>query len=153
MILDVQEMKKRFPAYFENFTLPECAREQMICVYRACKTRKIEQESFLNTYEENGFANTVDQEIDDPQEYCLSTYEKLRDVKRFVALTAKYSPPFLLAKGWTAPSCGVSCRTKDWKVRYKSSHVDWWLYKDAKPWEHFEEVNYEEELERFSKRK
>ena len=145
-MLDVQGMQKRFPAYFENFTLPRCEVEQQICVYRACKTRKIEQASFLNTYEENGFANTVGQEIDDPQEYCLSTYERLRDVKRFVAVTAKYSPPFLLAKGWTSPLCGVSCRTKEWKTGYKGSHVDWWLYEDAKPWEHFEEVDYDEEL-------
>lgn len=146
-------MMDRFPSYFKNFTLPECAAEQLIYVYRACATRKIEQASFLNTYEENSFAITVDKEADDPQEYSLSTYERLRDVRRFVAVTAKFSPPLLLAKGATHPSCGVSCRTKEWKTRYKGSHVDWWLYKDSRPWEHFEEVDYEEELKCFPVRK
>lgn len=114
----------------------------------------VERDSFLNTYEENGFELDVEARIDDPQEYSLSTYERLRDIKRFVAVTAKFSPPYVLAKGITVPSCGVSCRTKDWKAqRKRDSHVDWWLYEGAEPWKHFEEVDYEEELRRFPERK
>lgn len=146
-------MKKRFPSYFENFSLPECAVEQEIEVYRACPTRKIEKASFLNSFEEQGFMISAGRAADDPQEYCLSTCWNLRDIRRFVAIDSRFSPPFLLAKGITHPSCGVSCFSKEWKPKYKGSHVDWWLYKDAEPWLHFAEVNYEKEYAAFPERR
>lgn len=151
--METHEIEKRFPSYFENFSLPDCAVEQSIDVYRACPTRKLERASFLNTYEENGFSITLGGRADDPQEYCLSTYQRLRDIKRFVSIDAKFSPPFVLARGTTDPSCGVSCPTKEWKKRHKSSHVDWWLYEGAEPWKHFAEVNYEEEYSAFPSRR
>lgn len=150
--MELQEIEKRFPAYFENFSLPECAAEQEIEVYRACETRKIERASFLNTYEEKGFEVPVDMAADDPRVYSLSTYENPKDLKRFVAIDAKFSPPFLMAKGTTHPSCGPSCPTRKWKGG-KGSHVDWWLYEGAEPWVHFVEVDYDEELARFRARK
>ena len=150
--MELSEIIKRFPAYFKNFTLPKCATEQEIEVYRACRTRKIEKASFLNSFEENGLKVAVGGDEGDPQEYCLSTYSKLKDIKRFVAIDSKYSPPFLLAKGITHPSCGVSCVTKEWRAQCKSSHVDWWLYEDAEPWVYFREVDYEKELTAVSER-
>lgn len=145
-------MKKCFPSYFQNFSLPGCAREQSISVYRACPTRKMEEASFLNSYEENGFTIAAGAKEDDPQQYCLSTCERLRDIHRFVAIDSRYSPPFTLARGTTHSACGVSCRTKDWKPKHKGSHVDWWLYVGATPWEHFSEVKYEEERKSFPER-
>ncbi|MBQ9521997.1 MAG: hypothetical protein IJR72_05445 [Oscillospiraceae bacterium] len=142
-----QLAKKVFPAYFENFTLPETAQEQEIEVYRACRTRKIERESFLNTYEENSFKVPPDKTEDDPQVYCLSTYRKLRDVKRFVIADSKYQPPWALAKGHTTKVDGLSCETKSWKKKFRSSHVDWWLYEGAEPWLAFEVTTYEKETE------
>ena len=142
-----EQIKKVFPAFFENFQLPAEAKEQEIAVYRACRTRKLERESFLCTYEENGFRITADGKEDDPQEYCMSTYAKLKDVSRFVVVDSKYQPPWALAKGHTTAKDGVSCATKDWK-ECKSSHVDDWLYEGAEPWTAFELVDYDEELER-----
>lgn len=52
--MTTEQMRKKFPAYMESIELPECAKEQEIVVYRACRTRKIEKASFLNSYEENG---------------------------------------------------------------------------------------------------
>lgn len=150
-ILEVSQLAARFPAYFQNFKLPDAAREQCIDVYRACRTHKVERASFLNTYEENGFAVSVGKRADDPQEYCLSTYWRLRDIHRFVAIDAKFSPPHTLARGHTHPSCGLSCKSKEWK-RCRNSHVDWWLYEGAEPWKHFEEVSYEEERAAFPER-
>lgn len=139
-------IRKVFPEYFRAFALPDAAIEQEICVYRACPTRKIEKASFLNTYEENGFQVPVGLAADDPQVYCLSAYARLKDVKRFVVVDSKYQPPFLLAKGHTTKHDGLSCKTSDWKPN-KGSHVDWWLYVDAKPWLAFEETTYEHERE------
>lgn len=140
-----EKIKKAFPAYMDSIQLPACAQEQEIVVYRACPTRKIEKESFLNSYEENGFVTLAGLLGDDPQQYCLSTYEKAKDLNRFVAVDGKFSPPLLLAKGTTSPECGVSCRTREWKRKQRSSHVDWWLYEGAEPWKYFKEANYDEE--------
>lgn len=46
--MTTEQMRKKFPAYMESIELPECAKEQEIVVYRACRTRKIEKASFLN---------------------------------------------------------------------------------------------------------
>lgn len=140
------ELRKAFPAYFSCFTMPDDAAEQELTVYRACRTRKIEKESFLNTYEENGFQVPFGKQADDPQVYSMSTYEKLKDIKRFVCIDSRYVPPLLLAKGITDPKCGISCRTAKWRKGAKGSHVDWWLYEGAEPWKCFREVNYDEEL-------
>ncbi len=45
----------------------------------------------------------------------------------------------------TAPCCGPSQRTKERKPKHKSSHVDWWIYENEKPYQHFELiVNFNE---------
>ena len=121
--METEKIEKVFPPYFCNFIMPEAAKEQEIAVYRACPSRKIEKESFLNTYEQNGFRNTVGKEADDPQEYSLSCYTRVKDVRRFVVLDSRYQPPWLLAKGHTTKSDGKSCKTKDWKKKHRSSHV------------------------------
>lgn len=142
--MDIGKLRKTFPSYMNHITLPQCAIEQEICVYRACRTYKIEKESFLTTYEENGFHLTVSADANDPQEYSLSTFERVKDVKRFVSIDGRYNPPWVLAKGTTSPVCGISSRTREWK-KTKSSHVDWWLYESAEPWKYFVEVDYENE--------
>lgn len=154
--MDIEKAKKVFPSYFSNFSykIPLAAKEQTLEVYRACPTRKLERESFLNTYEQNGFKVTADKSEEDPQEYCLSTYAKLKDVKRFVTIDSKYQPPWALAKGHTTAEGGMSCQTKEWKVGYHGSHVDYWLYECAEPWTAFELIDYDEEYEKVvSKRK
>lgn len=151
--MNTAEKEKRFPQYFDNFALPELAAEQEIEVYRACSTRKIEQASFLNSYEENGYQITVGGKKDDPQEYCLSTFVRLKDIKRFVVIDSRYDPPWLLAKGHTFGDAGVSCVTKAWKKECRNSHVDWWLYEGAEPWLAFEEADYEKEYDNFPGRR
>lgn len=32
-------------------------------------------------------------------------------------------------------------RTKEYYIKCKSSHVDWWLYETAQPWDSFELIN------------
>lgn len=143
--MNTETVKKVFPNYFKYFEMPTAAREQAILVYRACCTRKLDRGSFLSTYEENGFKNSVGADPEDPQEYCMSTSLTANAVRRFVVVDSKYQPPYILARGYTSPDCGLSCKTIDWKPKTKSKfHVDYWLYENAEPWKDFEAVNYEE---------
>lgn len=143
-----EQIAKKFPSYFENFEMPEWAREQELIVYRACATGKVDRLSFLNSFEENEYQISAGGDPTDPQEYSLSTYTKYKDVKRFMKLDSRFGVPFVIAKGVTKPVHGISLETKEWKaklgIKYKGSHVDWWLYERAEPWEEFEEVNADE---------
>ena len=146
--MNIEHGEKVFPSYFANFKIPEWAREQELSVYRACRTGKIEKESFLNTYEQNGFCVEVGKANDDPSQYSLSSYTKYKDVKRFMTMDSEYGVPFLIAHGITNPVHGICLETKEWKkqlgMKYKGSHVDWWLYQNAQPWLEFEEVIQDE---------
>ena len=50
-----KQAEKKFPSYFKNFEIPEWAREQELEVFRACATGKVDRESFMNSFEENGY--------------------------------------------------------------------------------------------------
>lgn len=142
------KMKKCFLEFFHNFSLPEAAKEQQLKVFRACCTRDIEPESFLPTYVQNGYKVMIGSKADDPRQYSLSCDTRAKELKRFVVVDSRYQPPWLLAIGVTHPLCGISCMTKDYlsetPQQRKSSHVDWWLYKEAEPWKHFKEIDYNE---------
>ena len=146
--MDEKQGEKKFPSYFENFEMPEWAREQELEVYRACATGKVDKNSFLNSFEENGFQVSLGGEEDDPQEYSLSSYTKFKDVKRFMTMDSRFGVPFKIAKGITKPAHGICLETKEWKrnlgIKYRGSHVDWWLYENAEPWKEFEEVILDE---------
>lgn len=147
-MMNKEQAEKKFPSYFANFEMPEWAREQKLEVFRACATGKVDKESFLNTFEENGFKVSVDGTVDDPQEYSLSSYTKYKDVKRFMTIDSRFGVPFKIAKGITNPIHGICLETKEWKKKlgekYRGSHVDWWLYENAEPWKEFEEVIIDE---------
>lgn len=143
-MMDREQAKRKFPSYFANFEIPEWAREQELEVFRACATGKVDKKSFLNTFEENGFKNSAGSTADDPQEYSLSSYTRYKDVKRFMTLDSRFGVPYKIAKGITNPVHGICLETKEWKkklgIKYRGSHVDWWLYENAEPWKEFEEV-------------
>ena len=58
-----------------------------------------------------------------------------------MAMDSRYGVPFVIAKGVTKPVHGICLETKEWKrnlgIKYKGSHVDWWLYEDAEPYREF----------------
>ena len=145
--MDTEKKKKVFPAYFSNFQMPEQAREQVLEVYRGCPTRKVERESFLNSFEQNGFKLEADEDSSDPSAYSLSTYTDIKRLKRFLVTNPQSRPePWTIAKGITSPDCGLSCLTREYKPQKRDKHVDWWLYEGAEPWKYFVEVNYEDEV-------
>lgn len=134
--------EKVFPSYMDDIELPEgaCATERS--VYRICRTGKVEADSFLTTfveYKKGGRLQELD--LSDVGSYSMSVYEKLRDAKRYYGLFSKREPSVIVAAGVTAIDCGVSQLTKEREPKRKNSHVDWWLYEGAKPYEHFEEVD------------
>jgi len=150
-----ERIKKLFPWYFSNFELPIGAREEAILVYRACKTQKCDKESFTPTFEEQGCKYFDDDDPSDPSLYSLSTYENPKHIKRFVTMNSEYKKPYKIAKGFTNPECGLVQRTRERnKNLKKSSHVDWWLYIDARPYESFQIIDdFEAYLEEYSKKK
>ena len=113
---------------------------RVIKVYRACKSGKCDRKSFLPTYEENGFAVDDGTDEKDLGQYSLSTYEKPTHIKRFAGVMYDIKEPCRIATGITNPIHGVVQRTRERK-KCKSSHVDWWLYKDATPYREFEIIN------------
>lgn len=131
-----EKLKGMFPDYFKRFEMPSGAHREGIKVYRACKTGECDDESFLPTYEENGFQNNGC-DSSDPGLYSVSTYEKPKDVKRFTVHTSEYGKPYRIALGITDPKCGLVQRSKERileadKKKKANSHVDWWLFEKSK---------------------
>jgi hypothetical protein len=150
---DEERIKRLFPSYFQQFDLPKEAREEEITVYRACKSRKCDKESFTPSFEEQGCKYFEGDDPKDPGLYSLSTYEKPKDVKRFVKLTTEYGKPYKIAIGTTDPLYGLVQRTREREKGRKNSHVDWWLYKDAKPYISFKMIDdFETYLEEYKKK-
>lgn len=132
-----ERLKKIFPDYFTLFKLPQGANEESIKVYRACKTGKCDKISFTPTYEEQGYTYRAGDDPQDPGLYSLSTYENPRHIKRFAAMNSDMHVPYKIAVGYTDPDYGLVLRTKE-RTHKTTSHVDWWLYQDARPYEAFE---------------
>ena len=135
---------KVFPSYM-TVDIPEGACEQTIDVYRICKTGTVEKGSFLSSYEEYEQRNDLDSlDLDDPGSYSVSGYEKRKDARRSLMFFTKKEPRAVPALGQTEPSCGPCQRTRERIKGKKGSHVDWWLYCDAKPWISFKEVTFDD---------
>ncbi len=126
------EIEKSFPDYFKNFELPADVKEEKLQAYRACKTQKCDKESFASTYEEKK-GNFSDEELKNPSTYSLSLFWKAKDIRRFTVIDSEYEKPYKIAIGHTEPCCGVVKKSSS----KKSSHIDWWLYVNAKPYLHF----------------
>lgn len=133
-------IEKIFPDYFDRFQLPDGAKEESIKVYRACRSGKCDKASFLPSFEESGYVLNPLLSENDPGQYSLSTFEKPKDVKRFAGVMSDMKVPITIAVGYTSPIHGVVQRTRE-RTKKRMSHVDWWLYKDARPYEEFEIID------------
>lgn len=149
----VKRIEKIFPDYLQRFGLPDGAREESIRGYRACRSGKCDKDSFLPSYVENGFVLNPMIDPTDPSQYSLSTYEKPTDVKRFAGVISDMKVPYQIAVGETNPRHGLAQRTKE-RTKRRTSHVDWWLYKDASPYEEFEMIaDFEAYLQDYIKKR
>lgn len=145
---------KCFPDYFAETVqeqIAEAGKEENIAVFRVGKYGKNDRTAFLNYYDEVVEGLKVVRNRDKYLERCkndidrlsISCYEKLEDIIDYFKVTLKESyPERILLKGETAISCGLSKRTRERKASCEDSHVDWWLYEGATPyeWFHQEEV-------------
>ena len=138
-------LERIFPNYFRNFIMPEGAHPESIMVYRACRSGKCDRASFLTTFEQHGFKYMKDDDPSDPGVYSLSTFEKPNHIKRWADLTSDMNIPYKIAIGCTNPKYGIIQRTKERKGRKARSHVDWWLYENARPETEFELISDFEE--------
>lgn len=132
-----------FPPDFVKRLLPKEAKEQNLDVYRVIKNGQLNRESFLSTYEETirhlrPFSANDDK--DDPSYYSTSCDLNAKQLEYFLKLTLKREPKAFIAKGTTNGSCGPSQITSERQNQKKSTHVDWWIYKDAEPQVFFKEV-------------
>lgn len=89
----LKRIEKIFPDYFQRFKLPDGAREEIIKVYRACRSGKCDKASFLPSFEENGCVINPLVDSMDPGQYSLSTFEKPKDVKRFAGVVSDMKVP------------------------------------------------------------
>ena len=150
---NLDRIDRFFPDYFKRFKMPEGAHEESITVYRACRSGKCDEDSFLPSFEESGFELNPLLDEDDPSQYSLSVYEKPKDVKRFVSMLSDYSKPYKIAVGETTPSLGLVQRTRE-RTGQKNSHVDWWLYIGAKPHTSFKLIDdFDKFFEEYKKSK
>ena len=95
--------------------------------------------------------NPLANEKDPAGQYSLSSFEKPRDVKRYVGVMSDMKVPYQIAIGETNPIHGVVQRTKE-RTKKRTSHVDWWLYKDARPYEEFSLIaDFEKYLQDYAK--
>lgn len=148
----LKHIEKVFPDYFQRFKLPDGAREEFIKVYRACRSGECDKASFLSSFEQNGYViNDPFADPTDPGQYSLSTFEKPKDVKRFAGVISDMKVPYKIAVGKTNPRHGLVQRTRE-RTKKRTSHVDWWLYRDASPYEEFEMIaDFEEYLQNYIK--
>lgn len=137
------EILRKFPKDFPVDLLPEGAKEENIIVYRICRTGKVEEASFLPTYLDE-LSQTKENEDVAPEigYYSMSTYEKPRDARRRLKFFRGKQPCAIAAKGVTNSGCGLVQRSRE-RGAAKDSHVDWWLYKGARPYAYFYEVDLE----------
>lgn len=148
---DVKRIEKIFPDYFQRFQLPKGAREESIKVYRACRSGRCDKASFLPSFEERGFVLDPMADPTDPGQYSLSTFEKPTDVKRFAGVMSDMQVPYTIALGQTDPRHGLAQRTRE-RTKKRTSHVDWWLYKDASPYDAFDMIqDFEQHLQNYIK--
>ena len=146
-----ERMERIFPDYFSLFELPEGARDEELQVYRACKSGKCDEISFIPTYEERGCKIYEGEDSKDPGLYSLSTFENPIHIKRFASMNSDMQVPYKIAIGITERRWGLVQPTRERKSKSKS-HVDWWLYKGATPHKSFELIaDFEKYLEAYIK--
>ncbi len=138
-------LKKKFPTYFPVDKLPEKAIEEEIEVYRACKYGFC-SDSFLTTYQEAHKFGVKSKDYDEEYigTYSMSCFENIEELKsilrKFKNIFNEYKN-LVLSKGKTNIECGLILKAKD--IGRHSSHVDFWLYENAKPIKYFEVIENE----------
>lgn len=133
-----------FPKDFATSILPDDAMPIAHKGYRLCKSGAVTRQDFVSTCEERLVRLFSQRKVQkkplprDPSCYSTSCYSDLKElqyVKQFVM--KKVPPEAVIAEGVTAPECGLSRQSS------RTSHIDWWIYKDTAPETYFTAIGEE----------
>ena len=142
----MSEFPSCFPDNFVTDILPKEARKENKEVYRVIKSGIINRESFLSTYEEidKGLIPPKKRmECNDPGIYSTSCNIEYSEAEYVLKLFMRHYPKPFIAEGITESTCGP-CQLTSERKQDNTTHVDWWIYKDARPEGYFKEVKKDE---------
>lgn len=136
-----------FPENFETELLPITQEDSKeLDVYRIIKRGVLNREAFIGSMEESerGLVNKK-YPPHNCGSYGTSCNENLEEIYYLIDTFMSKKPKVEVAKGKTVVCCGPSQRTKDRDPSHASEgHVDWWIYDEAQPQEHFELIERRE---------
>lgn len=147
---------KIFPDYFSQEAIDQITfwgKMDNIHVYRVGKNGKL-ADAFYNYYEEvilglkkvRNIESTLKKYQNDIDSLSVSCYHNINDIRYYYSITLKEDyPKRILLEGTTSPEYGLASKTKDRKPNKQDSHVDYWLYQNATPWETFKEIELDDE--------
>lgn len=147
--MDIETAKNVFPCYKDNngkvlFDInnlpPEATMKHIENVYRFCLWGKIDKKAFQCTYLTKEEICCKDLDYDNYGTFSTSCYGKLRDVKKKFICFTRHEPEAIVAIGTITPESGYSCEDKLLRDT-KSSHIHWWIFEDASPWESFKKFD------------
>lgn len=133
-----------FPPDFQAKILPPGLSPAKFPVYRLCLDGILNREAFLSTYEltllgKRPKGEDWDEKLKDPETYSTSCYIKLNELKQSLKTLRRYHPSPIIVYGTASSAYGPLQKSKE-RTGKKTSHVDWWLYKNADPSGDFSEI-------------
>lgn len=131
-----------FPENFETDILPKEARKENKAVYRIIKTGEIDRNSFIGTYEEmirGMIPYKKRMNMNDPGLYSTSCNIEYSEAEYALRMFMRHYPRPIIAKGETEGTCGP-CQLTSEREERTDTHVDWWIFEEAKPQVCFTEV-------------
>lgn len=143
--MDLNHAKQLFPSYYKSQELErilEVDEGFEFDVYRVCKNGEINKESFMPWIEEFSPIEIDKTDIDNTINcYSVSTFENFNEIKRTLKMLKRRHPKAKIAYGKTVRCCGLSAHTKSYiPQKKKTSHIDWWVFKNAEPHKYFNEM-------------
>lgn len=137
-----------FPAHFEEKLLPVKEEDSVaIHVYRILKSGKLDRDAFLSSWEE--FQRNLvptPRNADDPSSYGTSCTVSLKQAQYMCNMFMKFYPKPEIALGHTVVNLGPSQFSYVRNQDAAKNHVDWWIYQESQPQNHFHIIEKEESL-------
>ena len=111
-------------------------------VYRVAKYGVMDPKSYLSTFQEKQCCQLryPSQKKQDKSlsSYSTSCHIEKEKMQQYCLVSMRSCPQAIVIEGKTAPECGPS------RLNPISGHVDWWLFKDARPWLYFHETEVDQ---------
>ena len=130
-----------FPDNFEADILPNDAEFAQYKAFRILKHGVLDRTAFISSFEEFKDSERKPARPLDPRSastYSTSLFSDFRDAEGLLKCMCRHYPRPSIAEGITEHSCGPC------KKSYNSSHIDWWIFKDASPEKFFKVVEQNE---------